>query len=351
VRNIISGTICLISIVLLIHSCAEGDKGAPMPTGEAPAEMVWVPGGTFDMGADDDNEMAWQEEKPMHKVKVKGFWMDEHEVTNEQFAAFVKSTGYITDAEKAPVLEEIMAQVSPGTPPPDPADLVAGSMVFTQPHQAVPLNNYTHWWKWVHGANWLHPEGPESSLEGREQHPVVHVSWNDAQAYCAWAGKRLPTEAEWEFAARGGLKKKKFVWGDEAPTDTKVFANTWQGKFPSENKKADGFAGTAPVRSFAPNGYGLYDMAGNVWEWCNDWYDKQLYQAYEKDDIQDNPQGPVKSNDPDQPYLPLRVQKGGSFLCHDSYCQRYRPSARQSSSPESGMSHVGFRCVKDVGKD
>ncbi len=334
-------------IVVLIFSCGEGDKGTPQPPGEAPAGMVWVPGGIFDMGAGEDNEMAWEEEKPAHKVKVKGFWMDEHEVTNEQFAAFVKSTAYVTDAEKAPLLEEIMAQVPPGTPPPDPADLVAGSMVFSMPTQAVPLNNYANWWRWVHGASWKHPEGPDSDLQGREQHPVVHVSWNDAQAYCQWAGKRLPTEAEWEFAARGGLKKKKFVWGDEAPTDTKVFANTWQGKFPSENKAADGFAGTAPIKSFAPNGYGLYDMAGNVWEWCHDWYDKHLYRAYEKDDVQDNPQGPVKSNDPDQPYLPLRVQKGGSFLCHDSYCQRYRPSARQASSPESGMSHVGFRGVKD----
>lgn len=344
----IPGAACFISVIVLFLSCGQDNNGTPRPAGEAPSGMVWIPGGVFDMGAGDDNEMAWEEEKPAHKVRVNGFWMDEHEVTNQQFAAFAEATGYITDAEKAPLLEEIMAQVPPGTPPPDTADLVAGSMVFSMPEQQVPLNNYANWWKWVHGANWRHPEGPGSNLEGRAQHPVVHISWNDAQAYCIWAGKRLPTEAEWEFAARGGLKKKRFVWGDEVPTDTKIFANTWQGRFPSENKAADGFAGTAPVKSFAPNGYGLYDMAGNVWEWCHDWYNKYLYRAYEKDEVQDNPKGPVKSNDPDQPYLPLRVQKGGSFLCHDSYCQRYRPSARQASSPESGMSHVGFRCVKDA---
>ncbi len=343
-RKFVTGR-SIVLLIILLKSCSPSDKGSPQPKGIVPEGMVWIPGGTFNMGTAD--EMGWEEEKPVHKAKVNGFWMDVHEVTNEQFKNFVVSTGYITDAEKAPSLEEIMSQVPPGTPPPDSADLVPGSMVFMIPEQAVPLNNYAHWWKWIHGANWQHPEGPESNIEGREAHPVVHISWNDAQAYAKWIGKRLPTEAEWEFAARGGLKNKKFVWGDEAPSDTKVFANTWQGTFPSENKAVDGFTGTAPVKSFAPNGYGLYDMAGNVWEWCNDWYDKHLYQAYDKDDVQDNPQGPAKSHDPDQPYLPLRVQKGGSFLCHDSYCQRYRPGARQSSSPESGMSHVGFRCVKD----
>lgn len=314
------------------------------PPGEAPEGMVWVPGGQFLMGSND--QMAWEEEGPAHNVKVKGFWMDVHEVTNKQFTDFINATGYVTDAEKAPVLEEIMAQLPAGTPPPDPKDLVAGSMVFSPPTSGVPLNDISAWWKWMHGANWKHPEGPGSDLVGREQHPVIHISWNDALAYCKWAGKRLPTEAEWEFAARGGLEGRNFVWGDEAPTDEKTYANTWQGKFPADNLKRDGYAGTAPVGQYAPNGYGLYDMAGNVWEWCQDWYDKNLYQSCGPGEVRDNPQGPSVSRDPSQPNMPLRVQKGGSFLCHDSYCQRYRPSARQASSPESGMSHVGFRCIR-----
>lgn len=314
------------------------------PVGDAPAGMVWIPGGQFLMGS--NSRMAWEEEGPAHQTKVDGFWMDTHEVTNAQFAEFVTATGYVTDAEKAPVLEEIMAQLPPGTPPPDPANLVAGSMVFTIPAADVPLNDIGGWWTWKHGANWKHPEGPASDITGLENYPVIHISWNDAKAYCAWAGKRLPTEAEWEFAARGGLEGKDFVWGDAAPTDQIVYANTWQGKFPTENLARDGYTGTAPIGQYAPNGFGLYDMAGNVWEWCEDWYDKFLYQSCGPGEVRDNPVGPAVSRDPAQPSMPLRVQKGGSFLCHDSYCQRYRPSARQASSPESGMSHVGFRCVK-----
>ncbi len=316
--------------------------------GDGPKGMRWIPGGVFMMGSDDP--MAWAEERPAHNAKVHGFWMDEHEVTNAEFAAFIAATNYVTDAEKAPTLEEIMSQVPPGTPPPDPSLLVPGALVFEMPDHEVPLNDMRNWWSWKPGADWRHPEGPGSGIEGRENHPVVQVSWNDAQAYAKWAGKRLPTEAEWEFAARGGLAGKNFVWGDDAPTEEKVYANTWQGKFPAVNSKKDGFERTAPVKSYSPNGYGLYDMAGNVWEWCEDWYDKTLYRNLPAGSVQDNPQGPSKSNDPDQPYTPLRVQKGGSFLCHDSYCWRYRPSARQSSSPESGMSHVGFRCVKDAGQ-
>lgn len=316
------------------------------PPGVAPEGMVWIPGGQFLMGS--NSRMAWEEEGPAHYVKVKPFWMDAHEVTNEQFAKFVEATGYVTDAEKAPVLEEIMAQLPAGTPPPDPKDLVPGSMVFRAPDKEVRLDDISQWWVWMHGANWRHPEGPGSDLTGREKHPVVHVSWNDAVAYCQWAGRRLPTEAEWEFAARGGLEGKDFVWGDDAPTDEKTYANTWQGRFPAQNLKRDGFERTAPVGSYSPNGFGLYDMAGNVWEWCQDWYDKFLYQSCGPGTVRENPAGPNKSFDPTYPNMPLRVQKGGSFLCHDSYCQRYRPSARQASSPESGMSHVGFRTVLEV---
>lgn len=315
----------------------------PRPGGKAPEGMVWIPGGQFVMGSEDP--MAWEEERPAHPAKVNAFWMLDHEVTNAEFAAFVKATGYKTDAEKTPLLEEIMAQLPPGTPPPAKEDLVPGALVFTPTKGPVPLGDITQWWSWTHGADWQHPEGVGSSIQGRENHPVVQISWNDAQAYCHWAGMRLPTEAEWEFAARGGLKQKNFVWGDEMPGETKIFANTWQGHFPDRNTKADGFERTAPVKSFKPNGYGLYDMAGNVWEWCSDWYDLRYYTRLNKEVVQDNPQGPEKSYDPAQPYTPLRVQKGGSFLCHDSYCWRYRPSARQSSSPESGMSHLSFRPV------
>jgi formylglycine-generating enzyme required for sulfatase activity len=312
--------------------------------GAGPPGMVWVPGGEFTMGT--DSEAAWPDERPPHRVRVAGFWIDATEVTNAQFRAFVEATGYVTTAEKAPSVEEIMKQVPPGTPPPPKEALVPGALVFRPtPGPVADLRDYSQWWRWTPGADWRHPEGPGSTIEGKDDHPVVHVSWDDAVAYCRWAGKRLPTEAEWEFAARGGLEGKPYTWGDEPPSDTKVFANTWQGVFPSGNTTADGFERTAPVRSFKPNGYGLYDMAGNVWEWCSDWYDRDLYRERAGRVIADDPTGPERSSDPNRPFTPLRVQRGGSFLCHDSYCGRYRPSARQGCSPDTGMSHVGFRCV------
>lgn len=315
--------------------------------GPAPDGMVWVPGGEFTMGT--NWEHAWPEEQPAHQVRVPGFWMDATEVTNAEFAEFVKATGYKTTAERAPTLEEIMKQSPPGTPPPDPALLVPGAVVFTPPDQAVPLDSVANWWSWTPGANWQHPEGPESNIVGRENHPVVHVSWDDAAAYAQWAGKQLPTEAEWEFAARGGLEQKRFGWGDEPPSDSKPpLANIWQGRFPDNNTKQDGFVRTAPVKSFPPNAYGLYDMAGNVWEWCNDWYQRDLYAKRAKQGVIDNPQGPDEGLDAYNQHQPQRAQRGGSFLCHISYCERYRPSARHGNSPDTGMSHVGFRCVKHV---
>jgi formylglycine-generating enzyme len=310
----------------------------------APPGMIWIPGGEFSMGS--NSSLAWPDEKPAHPVRVDGFWMDATEVTNAQFRAFVDKTGYKTTAERAPTLESIMAQVPPGTPPPTPESLVAGSLVFTQPKGEVSLDNYSQWWVWTPGADWRHPEGPSSNLQGRDDLPVVHVSWDDAAAYAKWAGKRLPTEAEWEFAARGGLKGKDFSWGDDPPSDKNRVANIWQGKFPTSNTAADGFERTAPVKSFPPNGYGLYDMAGNVWEWCSDWYDRSLHERLAQKGVVINPAGPNRSNDPQQPYAILRVQKGGSFLCHESYCLRYRPSARHGGSIDTGMSHVGFRCVR-----
>jgi formylglycine-generating enzyme required for sulfatase activity len=316
-------------------------------TQRPPPGMVWIPGGEFTMGT--DSALGWADEKPAHRVRVAGFWMDETDVTNAQFRAFVEATGYVTTAEKPVDAEEILRQSPPGTPPPPKENLLPGSLVFVPTSGPVPLvgpNAHRQWQKWTPGANWKHPEGPGSSIDGKDDHPVVHVSWHDAVAYAKWAGKRLPTEAEWEFAARGGLDNKPYVWGDEQLTDTVIKANIWQGDFPYNNSAKDGYERTSPIKAFAPNGYGLYDMSGNVWQWCSDWYQVDLYRQRDGQGVIDNPTGPEKSFDPRQPYSPLRVQKGGSFLCNDAYCTRYRPSARHGCTPDTGMSHGGFRCVQ-----
>jgi formylglycine-generating enzyme required for sulfatase activity len=311
----------------------------------APPGMVWVPGGEFTMGTDSD--LGWPDEKPAHRVKVDGFWMDSTEVSNAQFRQFVEATGYVTTAEKPVDAEAILRQLPPGTPAPPKENLAPGSLVFTPTTGAVKLNDFSQWWKWTPGACWKHPEGPGNSTEGKDDHPVVHVSWDDAVAYARWAGKRLPTEAEWEYAARGGLDKKPYVWGDEKPgAGGKWQCNIWQGEFPFKNAALDGFERTAPVKSYPPNGYGLHDMAGNVWEWCADWYDRGLYRRRAGQGLVVNPAGPEKSSNPARPFTPERVQRGGSFLCNDAYCTRYRPSARHGCSPDTGMSHVGFRCVQ-----
>jgi formylglycine-generating enzyme required for sulfatase activity len=313
---------------------------------DAPPGMVWIPAGEFTMGSDAPD--AWPDEGPPHRVFVDGFWMDKHEVTNAEFRRFVEATDYVTMAERRPDVEELLRQSPPGTPAPPEEDLVPGSLVFTPPERPVPLDDYTQWWKWTPGADWRHPEGAGSSIEGKDDHPVVHVSWDDAVAYASWAGKRLPTEAEWERAARGGLDGKRYVWGDEPPTEQAIFANIWQGHFPDRNTARDGFVRTAPVGSFSPNGFGLYDMAGNVWEWCADWYRRDLYRT-RAGQVAKDPSGPEQGQDVTRPYAPLRVQRGGSFLCNDAYCSRYRPSARHGCSPDTGMSHVGFRCAKSPG--
>jgi formylglycine-generating enzyme required for sulfatase activity len=313
--------------------------------GAAPPGMAWIPGGEFTMGT--AGPVGWPDEKPAHRVRVSGFWMDETDVTNAQFRAFVAATGYVTTAEKPVDAEEILRQSPPGTPPPSPDKLAPGSLVFRP--TAGPVTNfrdYSQWWHWTPGAEWRHPEGPGSDLAGREDHPVVHVSWFDAVAYAKWAGKRLPTEAEWEFAARGGLEGKTYAWGDDAFAEAKPQCNCWQGEFPNRNTAKDGYERTSPVRAFAPNGYGLYDMAGNVWQWCADWYDRDLYAGRAGNGVVVNPTGPERSRDPRNALSPSRCQKGGSFLCHPSYCLRYRPGARHGCSADSGMSHVGFRCVQ-----
>ncbi|MDG2422456.1 MAG: formylglycine-generating enzyme family protein [Phycisphaerales bacterium] len=313
--------------------------------------MVLIPAGEFTMGW--DGPEARYDEQPAHRVHVDGFWMDEHEVTNDQFGAFVKATGYVTTAEKIVDWEELKKQVPPGTPPPAAEDLQPGSMVFQPPAEAVNVTDYSQWWTWQPGASWKHPLGPGSSIDGLGQQPVVHVSWDDAVAYANWAGKRLPTEAEWERAARYGQDAQRYVWEGELVPDGKHMTNIWQGEFPVRNTNADGYPGAAPVGSFPPNGAGLHDMAGNVWEWTADKFHPETYRMRSMQILPGgccrNPQGPVRSVDPRQPAAPVtRVMKGGSFLCHESYCSSYRPSAKMSSTPDSGMNHLGFRCARSA---
>ncbi|GIW89134.1 MAG: hypothetical protein KatS3mg108_3458 [Isosphaeraceae bacterium] len=330
----------------LRHQPAAASSESVTKAIEPPPGMVRIPGGTFWMGI--DAEDAWPDERPAHRVTVDPFWIDAYEVTNAQFRRFVEATGYRTTAERAPSVEEILAQSPPGTSPPPAELLVPGALVFTPPEHPVRLDDVGQWWRWTPGANWRHPTGPGSSIEGMDDHPVVLVSWEDAAAYAQWAGKRLPTEAEWECAARGGLEAQPYVWGSDPPGDNRIYANLWQGRFPDQNTLRDGYERTAPVGSFPPNGYGLFDMAGNVWEWCSDWYDRDLYRRRAGRPVV-NPQGPSRTYDPTQPYTPLKVQRGGSFLCHDSYCSRYRPSARHGCAPDTGLSHVGFRCAWSPG--
>lgn len=306
--------------------------------------MVSIPAGTYLMGADD--KQAADDEYPKHQVSVDAFLIDEHEVTNAEFAAFVNATHYVTTAEQKPNWEELKKQLPPNTPKPPDDKLVASSLVFTPPKQEVDLNNYAQWWSWVQGANWRHPDGPNSNIKGKDNLPVVQVSWDDAMAYAKWTGKRLPTEAEWEWAARGGLLNNVYSWGNENLDLGKPKANTWEGNFPNINTKRDGYYGVAPVKSYAPNGYGLYDMAGNVWEWCSDWYRNDYYKTTNKTGGVKNPKGPNTSYDPEEPYTPKKSLRGGSFMCNKSYCTGYRVSRRMKSSSDSGSSNTGFRCVK-----
>jgi formylglycine-generating enzyme len=305
------------------------------------AGMHLLPGGAFDMGSDDH----YPEERPVHRVAVDAFWIDRYPVTNAQFQAFVEATSYVTTAEVAPDPKDY-----PGA---KKALLHPGSLVFTRPSGPVDLRDFHHWWGWQIGADWRHPRGPNSTIRGREQHPVVHVSFADVEAYAKWAGKEIPTEAEWEFAARGGLERAAYAWGDELTPDGRHMANTWQGEFPWQNLKSDGFDGTSPVGSYPANGYGLFDMIGNVWEWTSDWY------ASRRPDVPvsaccvpRNPRGAPEAESHDdcnpQIRIPRRVLKGGSHLCAPNYCRRYRPAARFPQPIDTSTCHVGFRCVVRV---
>ncbi len=304
--------------------------------------MVWVPGGEFLMGSAD----FYPEERPVHEVAVDGFWMDEHQVTVAEFRRFVKETGHVTVAERP---------LDPADyPDADPELLVPGSLVFRKTRGPVPLDDYRNWWHWLPGAQWRHPDGPDSSLDGRDRHPVTHVAWDDVNAYAAWAGKELPTEAEWEFAARGGLESKIFTWGDEFAPKGRMMANTWQGEFPWQNLKLDRYEGTSPVKSFPPNGYGLFDMCGNVWEWTTDFYtpahpEQVVHACCGPAEPRLNPriETPELSYNVGQPgeQFARHVVKGGSHLCAPNYCLRYRPAARQAQSVETSMAHLGFRCI------
>lgn len=306
--------------------------------------MVFVPGGTFNMGAR-DNEFARADEYPVHPVKVSSFFMDLHPVTNAQFRKFVEETGYVTTAEKDIDWEEFKKQLPPGTAKPADSLLQASSLVFTPAEKRVNLNDVSNWWTWVRKANWRQPEGPGSNIDGKDDYPVIHVSWQDAMAYASWAGKRLPTEAEWEYAARGGNDDYIYSWGYERVNQGAPKANSWDGEFPFYNSQQDGFEFLAPVMQYAANDFGLYDMAGNVWEWVADLYHHDYYQTFNTKKISNNPQGPSTSYDPLEPNVRKRVIRGGSFLCNDSYCSGYRAAARMKSTEDTGMSHIGFRCV------
>lgn len=330
------------------HPTRENAGAMPSP---APEGMVWVPGGEFDMGSDDPTQThcegggreLMKDARPIHRVSLNGFWMDATEVTNEQFARFAEATKYITFAERKPNPEEF-----PGV---SAALLLPGSIVFTPPEKPVPTDSFALWWRYQPGADWRHPSGPDSTLAGREKFPVVHIAYDDALAYAKWAGKRLPTESEWEFAARSGLAGAHFAWGNDFRPDNKWMANIFQGSFPDKDTGEDGFAGLAPVAKFPANAYGLYDMAGNVWEWCSDWYRPDYFAELAREGaLARNPLGPSNSYDPEEPGQSKRVLRGGSFLCSDQYCSRYMVGSRGKGEPHSSTNHIGFRCVKDPDK-
>lgn len=347
--NILKRRSLVLCVILLFGGSARAS--------EAPPGMVLIPGGTFRMGSDAPESFV--NERPAHEVLVDPFLIDKYPVTNKRFAEFVEATGYKTVAERPVDWEDMKKQVPPGTPKPPEKMLEPGSLVFRPTQGPVNLRRMDLWWVWTSGASWRHPEGPGSSIEDRMDHPVVQIAWEDAVAFADWAGKRLPTEAEWEFAARGGSAGHRYAWGDEEKPDGRVMVNRWDGDFPYRNTLIDGFAGTSPVGSFPPNGYGLYDMGGNVWNWCSDVYHGAAFSERQEDEAScHNPAGPAIDarekplrGDPSPAQVPgalRRVTKGGSFLCHPDYCESYRPSARRGTPPDTGTSHIGFRLAADA---
>ncbi len=343
--------ILFISIIIFNQSCKNQTQ---IKTEEQISQipgMVWIPGGIYDMGASDGDRMALPHEKPKHTVKVDGFYMDQTEVTNAQFSKFIEATNYITTAERPVDWDLIKQQLPPGTPKPHDSLLLPGSLLFKKTKESVPnLYDFSQWWRWTNGANWKEPEGKGSSIDGKDNHPVVHVSYEDAMAYCNWAGRRLPTEAEWEFAARGGKRDKIYFWGD-LTDKLSSYVNSWEGEFPVDNTKADGFEKSAPVKTYPPNGYVLYEISGNVWEWTSDWYSSQYYQYCKENSITNNPKGPKEAFNPNNLYIDERVIRGGSFLCNASYCASYRVSSRMATDPNTSLEHLGFRTVMDLKKE
>ena len=321
-------------------------KATPTPE-KAPTGMVWIPGGQFMLGSNEPG--AIQAESPAIPASVEGFWMDATEVTNGEYKKFVKATGYLTIAERPIKWEDLQKELPPGTPKPDDSMLQPGSLVFRPTKGKVSLDDYSQWWAWQPGASWQHPQGPGSDIKGKDNYPVVHIAYEDAEAYAKWAGKRLPTEAEWEYAAQAGNNDQKFAWGNELNPNGKYMANFFQGEFPYKNDDSDGYERLAPVKSFPASKYGLYDVIGNVWEWTADWYRPDTYARYKVAGVQEcrNPKGPHACYDPNDPYGTKRVIKGGSFLCSEQYCSNYRPNARMATSVDSGQEHLGFRCVQD----
>ena len=345
--------LCLSLLSVPAAISAQDKKTAFLPTvanktsapGPAPEGMAWIPGGEFSMGSEDPTSLScggknpMADARPVIRVAVDAFWMDKTEVTNAQFAAFVAATGYKTIAEIAPTKEEF--------PTAPPENLVAGSTVFTPSPNPISLEDYFQWWRYEKGADWRHPEGPQSDIKGKDNYPVVQVAYPDAVAYAKWAGKRLPTEAEWEFAARGGLSGSVYAWGNELNPGGKFMANTWQGRFPVKDEGKDGFPGLAPVAQFPPNGYGLHDESGNAWEWVSDWYRPDAYARLKlAGGVAKNPAGPSSPYDPAEPTEKKRVHRGGSFLCTDQYCTRYMVGTRGKGEANTASNHVGFRCVK-----
>jgi sulfatase modifying factor 1 len=346
-RDVAWRTTLLLTGAIIFLLTARLDQVPAAALSKAPRDMVLIPTGDFVMGTDDPNSMP--NERPSHRVQVGAFWMDEHDVTNAEFSAFVQATGYITTAERPVDWEQMKKQVPAGTPKPPDEMLKPGSLVFTPPDHPVDLRDMSNWWTWTSGASWKHPHGPSSAIDGKDDYPVVQVCWDDATAFAKWARKRLPTEAEWEYAARGGAKTNtRYWWGDEFRPGGKFMCNTFTGDFPYHNTAEDGYAGTSPVHAFPPNGFGLYDMAGNVWQWTADLYRADMHsQAARQPGC-----CPIitESFDPTNimPNAVERVTKGGSFLCNPSYCESYRPTARRGTPPDTSAEHIGFRCVMDA---